>query len=39
MHDLLFTPEGRHLIAANPDGTVSVLRLAELGELVKGQSE
>jgi WD40 repeat protein len=34
-HDVLFTPEGRHLIAANHDGTVSVLRLAELGQMIK----
>jgi hypothetical protein len=26
-----FTPEGRHLAVANPDGTVYVLRLAERG--------
>ncbi len=34
-HDLVFTPEGRHLIAGNPDGTVSVLRLAEIGQVIK----
>ena len=34
-HDVIFTPEGRHLIAGNPDGTVSVLRLAELGHAIK----
>ena len=33
-NDLLFTPEGRHLITANSDGTISVLRLAELGKLL-----
>jgi hypothetical protein len=26
-----FSPEGRHLATANPDGTVYVLRLAEPG--------
>ncbi len=34
-HDVIFTPEGRHLIAGNPDGTVSVLRLAEIGQLLE----
>jgi WD40 repeat protein/serine/threonine protein kinase len=34
-NDILFTPEGRYLIAGNADGTISVLRLAELGQLVK----
>jgi WD40 repeat protein len=34
-HDVIFTPEGRHLIAANPNGTVSVVRLAERGEEIK----
>ena len=34
-NDLLFTPEGRHVIAGNADGTVSVLRLAEIGEMLK----
>jgi eukaryotic-like serine/threonine-protein kinase len=28
-NDLLFTPEGRYLIAANSDGTISVLKLAD----------
>jgi WD40 repeat protein len=28
-----FTPEGRHLATANPDGTISVLRLAKRGEV------
>ncbi len=34
-HDVIFTTVGRHLIAGNPDGTVSVLRLAEVGQLLK----
>jgi hypothetical protein len=34
-NDILFTPEGRYLIAGNSDGTISVLRLAELGKLIK----
>jgi WD40 repeat protein len=31
LHAVAFTPEGRHLATANPDGTVYVLRLAERG--------
>ncbi len=38
-HDVIFTPEGRHLIAANPDGTVSVLRLAEIGQVLKAEGK
>ena len=30
-NDILFSPEGRHLIAGNSDGTISVLRLADFG--------
>jgi hypothetical protein len=29
LHGLAMTPDGRHVATANPDGTVSVLRLAE----------
>jgi WD40 repeat protein len=31
LHDAAWTPEGRYLTTANPDGTVYVLRLAEPG--------
>jgi hypothetical protein len=27
------SPEGRHLATANPDGTVTILRLAERGKV------
>jgi hypothetical protein len=27
-----FTPDGRHIVAATPEGTVHVLRLAEAGK-------
>jgi WD40 repeat protein len=30
-HGIAFTPEGRYLATANPDGTVYVFRLAECG--------
>jgi WD40 repeat protein len=33
LHKVAFTPEGRYLATANPDGTVYVLRLAERGEM------
>jgi WD40 repeat protein/serine/threonine protein kinase len=33
VHDVAFTPEGRHLVTANPDGTSWVLRLAEPGKV------
>jgi WD40 repeat protein len=33
VHDLALSPEGRHVITANADGTISVLRLAKLGEV------
>ena len=33
VHGVAFTPEGRHLLTANPDGAVSVLRLAQRGEV------
>jgi hypothetical protein len=29
---LSLTPEGRHVVTANPDGTISVLRLAPPGK-------
>jgi serine/threonine protein kinase/WD40 repeat protein len=32
---LAFTPEGRHLLAANPDGTIAVLRLAKAGDVFR----
>jgi WD40 repeat protein len=31
LHNVAFTPEGRHLATANPDGTVYILRLAAPG--------
>jgi WD40 repeat protein len=31
LHGIAFTPEGRYVATANPDGTVYVLRLAERG--------
>jgi hypothetical protein len=31
INSVAFTPEGRYLVTANPDGTVYVLRLAEPG--------
>jgi WD40 repeat protein/tetratricopeptide (TPR) repeat protein len=34
LHGLAFTPEGRHLVTANPDGTIYVLRLAEKGKVL-----
>jgi WD40 repeat protein len=37
MCSVALTPEGRHLIATNPDGTIFVLRLARLGEVFQGQ--
>jgi hypothetical protein len=33
IHGVAFTPEGRYLATANPDGTVYVLKLAEPGEV------
>jgi WD40 repeat protein len=33
LDDLAFTPEGRYLATANPDGTVYILRLARRGEV------
>jgi hypothetical protein len=30
-----FTPEGRHLVTANADGTISVLRLAKTGKVFR----
>jgi WD40 repeat protein len=35
LHAVAFTPEGRYLATANPDGTVYVLRLAEPGEVFR----
>jgi WD40 repeat protein len=34
-HGVAFTPEGRHLVTANPDGTVGVLRLARPGAVYR----
>jgi WD40 repeat protein/tetratricopeptide (TPR) repeat protein len=34
LHGLALTPEGRHLVTANPDGTIYVLRLAEQGKVL-----
>ena len=33
LHGLAMSPEGRHLATANPDGTVTILRLAKPGEV------
>jgi hypothetical protein len=33
LHGLAMSSEGRHLATANPDGTVSILRLAGPGEV------
>lgn len=33
LHGLAFSPDGRHLATGNPDGTISILRLAKPGEL------
>jgi WD40 repeat protein len=33
LHGLLMSPEGRHLATANPDGTITILRLAKPGEV------
>ena len=33
LHGLTMSPEGRHLAVANPDGTVTILRLAEPGKV------
>jgi WD40 repeat protein len=33
LHSLAISPEGRHLAVANPDGTVTILRLAEPGKV------
>jgi WD40 repeat protein len=33
LHGLAMSPEGRHLATANPDGTVTILRLARPGEV------
>jgi serine/threonine protein kinase/WD40 repeat protein len=30
-----FAPEGRHLVTANPDGTIAVFRLAKAGEVFR----
>jgi WD40 repeat protein len=35
VHDVAFTPEGRHVVTANPDGTCTVLRLAEPGQVFR----
>jgi hypothetical protein len=32
---LAFSPEGRHLVTANRDGTIAVLRLAKAGDLFR----
>ena len=32
LHGLALSPEGRHLATANPDGTVTILRLAKPGD-------
>jgi serine/threonine protein kinase len=39
LHQAAFTPEGRYLATANPDGTVSVLRLAKQGEVYEVPAE
>ncbi len=33
LHGLAMSPEGRHLATANPDGTLTILRLAKPGEV------
>lgn len=30
-----FSPEGRHLVTANPDGTLTIVRLAKTGEVFR----
>jgi WD40 repeat protein/tRNA A-37 threonylcarbamoyl transferase component Bud32 len=39
LNRIAFTPEGRHLAVANGDGTIYILRLAELGEVYQVPSE
>jgi WD40 repeat protein len=39
LHGVAFTPEGRYLVTANPDGTVYVLRLAKLGDVFQVQKK
>jgi WD40 repeat protein len=33
LHDVVFTPDGRYLATANPDGTIYILKLADRGSL------
>jgi WD40 repeat protein len=35
LHALALTPEGRHVVTANPNGTLYVLRLAKRGEVLE----
>jgi WD40 repeat protein/serine/threonine protein kinase len=39
VHGVAFTPEGRYLATANPDGTVYILRLAKTGEVFHVKSQ
>jgi WD40 repeat protein len=38
LHGLSISPEGRHLATANPDGTVTILRLAKPGEVFEAKA-
>jgi hypothetical protein len=35
IQDIALSPEGRHLVAGNSDGTISVLRQAKPGEVLR----
>jgi WD40 repeat protein len=35
LHAVAFTPDGRYLATANPDGTIYILRLADRGSMVE----
>jgi hypothetical protein len=35
LHNIAFSPEGRHLAVCNPNGAVYILRLAKRGEVFK----
>jgi WD40 repeat protein len=39
LHSIALSPEGRHLAACNPNGTVYVLRLAKPGEVFQAPAE
>jgi hypothetical protein len=35
IQDIALSPEGRHLVAANSNGPITVLRLAKVGEVFR----